>query len=516
MWTGQKAERETYSSEWRYFLEGNAHMIFFNNHQEASNTYQDKVLVGEKAGGEMYMSENKVVNEIFDRCYNNVFLRNEKFGQFLTKQKLVDVKEGETVGEFMENLMKEADPKRREDRKVARLVPESRFWLEKNLYYLSPMNLAHFKENDCLVFFAEIKPKCCFDEIPTFNEISELLTANPDAANIDHQKFYDVLFKNCPPSERKYVYRKLVGGKHQILSEFNTADFYSERPYVRAKAIKALIKEDWGNYLKILDKDQNIIPHGEILNFFRAWDPQITLKSISEIIARSFNQDLIRMVAGLQKFFQFYADRLIQVEEILEQKKHSITEEQLTTVMQEFEKVWAAGETVDLEAIEKAVGEDLAPIADIVAFLISLTSRDSSFLLKSAVSRTGDNFEVLETWEHGKVAQKVDNLHVEFYNATAVSKDNNDFDAEKQQNILADLFEKKFANSLMGKAQVKREEHHEDERRDYRIKSTTNLCDVGIKPWNKVHTYVKANHKINKNFVDFFVKEKGGDFVKAE
>merc|ERR1712151_1371066 len=108
-----------------------------NNHQEETNTYQDKVLVGEKAGGEMYISENKAINELFDKCYNNVFLRNEKFGQFLTKQKLVDIKEGETKAEFMEALMKEADPKRREDRKVASLVPESRYWLEKNLYYLS-------------------------------------------------------------------------------------------------------------------------------------------------------------------------------------------------------------------------------------------------------------------------------------------------------------------------------------------------------------------------------------------
>jgi len=251
MWTGEKSERSTSSSEWRYFLEGNAHMIFFNNNQEDNNTYQDKVLVGEKAGGGLYVSENKQVNERFDKCYNKVFLKNKNFGQFLTKMKSVEIKEGETTAEFMAALMKEAEPRRREDRKVASLVPDSRFWLEKNLYYLSPMNLKHYKENECLVFFAEIKPKCCFDEVPSFKEISLHLDNNPKGAQMDHQKFYDALFKDCPPSERKFVYRKIVGGKHKILKEFNTADFYSERPFIRTKAIKALIKEDWGNYLKI-------------------------------------------------------------------------------------------------------------------------------------------------------------------------------------------------------------------------------------------------------------------------
>jgi len=90
--------------------------------------------------------------------------------------------------------------------------------------------------------------------------------------------------------------------------------------------------------------------------------------------------DLVRQVANLQKFFQFYSDRLIQVNEILEQKKQSITEEQLTIVMREFEKEWSQGNVPSLEKIEKDLGEDLAPIASIVAFLISLTSRDSSFL----------------------------------------------------------------------------------------------------------------------------------------
>jgi len=54
--------------------------------------------------------------------------------------------------------------------------------------------------------------------------------------------------------------------------------------------------------------------------------------------------DLVRQVANLQKFFQFYSDRLIQVNEILEQKKQSITEEQLTIVMREFEKEWTEQE----------------------------------------------------------------------------------------------------------------------------------------------------------------------------
>jgi len=104
-------------------------------------------------------------------------------------------------------------------------------------------------------------------------------------------------------------------------------------------------------------------------------------------------------------------------------------------------------------------------------------------------------------------------MHVEFYNATAVSCKHHNFDAEKQQDILADMLMKKF--NTVSKQNNGEEVHSEDEKRVYNIKATTNLCDVSIKPWNKVHTYVKANHKINKDFVDFFVNHKFDEFKKA-
>lgn len=231
-------------------------MIFFNNDQSETNTYQDKVLVGEKKDTGCYLAENQQINDYFNNVYNRQVLRYPNFAKFITKQKLCHIEEPETKAQFMDALRKEADPKRREDRKVAHLGDESPFWLEKNLFYISPMMKASLKASNALIFFVEIKPKCCFDEIPTIQEIAGYVSSDPNGKDIDVNKFYDKFFKNCKPSERKFVYRKLVGKKHEILNEFNTADFYSSHRYIRSKAIKALIKEDWGNYLKILDENQ--------------------------------------------------------------------------------------------------------------------------------------------------------------------------------------------------------------------------------------------------------------------
>ena len=97
MWSGEKARRETFSSEWDYFNEGNAHMIFTNNNFDSENIYQSKVLVAEKGGDGMYISANAQVNSRFDKAYNEVFLKDPGFGSFLTKQKTCDLKEGETM-----------------------------------------------------------------------------------------------------------------------------------------------------------------------------------------------------------------------------------------------------------------------------------------------------------------------------------------------------------------------------------------------------------------------------------
>jgi|ERR1711935_51174 len=507
MWTGQYCERPTRSSEWGYFNEGNAHMIFFNNHQEATNTYQDKVLVGEKENTGCYLPENQAINDLFNKYYNKRVLSFDNFSKFITKQKLCHIEEGEERVAFLAALQKTADPVRREDRKKAHLGPNSPFWLEKNLFYISPMMKESLAKDEALIFFAEIKPKCCFDEIPSFAEIKGHLESVEGGADVDAQKFYDKLFKNCAPSERKFVYRKLVGNKHKILSQFNTADFYSKRSFIRTKAIKALIKENWGNYLKILDGDMNIVPHDKIMDFFRAWDSQITVKTVAELIGRSLDFELITLVKGLQQMFEFYADELISVQKELEEKKHDLKKEDLDAVMNLLATKWKAGDYgLDVEQVKAELGEDKVPLSKITAFLMSLTSRDSSFLLRSAVSRKGHDFSVIEEWEKGEVHFTEDELHVEFYNATPIGKDvEQEADPEKKIQLLGDLFEKKFNGGYA--KQSNKGEVMDEGKRSYYIKSRTNLCDVGVKPWNKLHEVVENNHKVNKNFVEFFMLE---------
>merc|ERR1712176_682766 len=92
------------------------------------------------------------------------------------------------------------------------------------------------------------------------------------------------------------------------------------------------------------------------------------------------------------------------------------------------------------------LGAEWVPIAKITAFLMSLTSRDSSFLLRSAISRKGHNFSILEEWEKD-VHFHEDELHVKFHGATPIGKDAEaEGDPLKKIQLLGDLFEKKIAN----------------------------------------------------------------------
>ena len=66
----------------------------------------------------------------------------------------------------------------------------------------------------------------------------------PKKVRIELSKY----FENCAPSQRKFIYRKLVSTKNKLFRDFNSADFYSDDRYTRVKAIKALLKENWGKY----------------------------------------------------------------------------------------------------------------------------------------------------------------------------------------------------------------------------------------------------------------------------
>jgi len=161
------------------------------------------------------------------------------------------------------------------------------------------------------------------------------------------------------------------------------------------------------------------------------------------------------------------------------------------------------GEIPPLDKVEAEMGDD-APLVEIVAFLISLTSRDSSFLLRTAVSRKDDNFSTVEEWEKETAIEQSDVINIAFYNATPIQQ-GGEISAEKHQNILADLIAQKFDK---GYNHQKMKDNATDDKRTYYIKSRTNLVDVGLKPWNKVHSFVEANHKVNSKFVEFLLQHK--------
>lgn len=527
--TGEYDKRSTNSKEWKYFNEGNAHMIFANNNQDPTNEYQDKLCVCEKQNTGCYLTENMALNAIFDKYYNKHVLRNENFGKFITKQRKCHL-EGENNEEFMTNLQKCAEGLRRKDRCHAFVDVNSTFTLEKNLFYVSPMMSDVLKSHHCKLFFVELKPKCCFDEIPSFEEIKGYIDANPEGKDVDANAFYNKYFKDCKPSERKFVFRKLVAAKEKVFSDFNTADLYSKNGFIRTRALKALLKNDWG-YIKILDDKMNMIPHKDILKFFQQWDSQFTFKTLSEVIARSLDFELIKYVKGLQRLFPFYSDRLNPIKEKLDYDKDNMDEEIVDKVMGAIAKQWGNRKricfdlnsqnqtssekthgkycTFDQSAKEAGLSENDANYLPLVAFLVSLTSRDSSFLLRVGMSRDDGNFNIRETWEEGvKISEHT--FDVKFKGATPIET-NKDPSVAKLFNIIADHVEKKFKNcykeqgvavNLLADWLVN---DKNNEGRKYFIKSRANLIDVGLKPWNKVNEVVEKNYEINKDFVNYFL-----------
>jgi len=133
-----------------------------------------------------------------------------------------------------------------------------------------------------------------------------------------------------------------------------------------------------------------------------------------------------------------------------------------------------------LTKIEAIVGPEMHDQVEATAFLISLTSRDSSFLIRCAVSRDNHDFDILEEWEKGIISEHVDELKVKFTNAEPAPQNTDEFDQEKNMVYLSHLMNK--LNTGYETQKVATENCH---CRDYFIKARTNLCDVSIKPWAK-------------------------------
>jgi len=104
--------------------------------------------------------------------------------------------------------MEDTQGKRREDRLDSEIAPWSGLTTEKNLFYCSSDLINGLKDKNAFIFFVEIKPKFCLDEVPSYEEISRYVKEHPIGKNIDSKKFYSKYFENCLPSQRKFIYRK--------------------------------------------------------------------------------------------------------------------------------------------------------------------------------------------------------------------------------------------------------------------------------------------------------------------
>ena len=397
METGEFFPKSTNSKEWAFLTEGAAHMIYRNTNTNEDNILQDNLCVLEKANTGGYKPENSEINELFVKLHNQYFQSTPKFGSFLTKCYGVSL-EGENKKEFVDEMMKISEGKRRADRVGLIADENSAIHIEKNLFYMSPSLREEFKVKKAKVFFVEIKPKNCCDEIPEFEEIKGYIDQHPLGKEINAEEFYSKYFKDCMPSERKYVYRKLIAEKHKIFNEFNTADFYSNNDLIRSFAIENLLREDWG-YQKVFDENVQVIPHNEIEKFFQEWDPSMNIHTIAEIISRSVDWDLVEMLKGLQCLFPFTPDKLKGILENFDgEKDRELMKANLERILKVLAKIWREHGSADFTKLsENAELKDIIDYLPLAAFLLSCTSRDSSFLIRVAITHNkNDNLQLFE------------------------------------------------------------------------------------------------------------------------
>lgn len=525
MYTGDYCSRKTYSKEWRYLDEGGVHMIFVNNHCETDNIFQDQILYIEKTGADGPIVKDNNTNEIISKVYNKWILGYEKFSKFLVKEKLCEIEEGETKKEFIDNLIQESDTKRPEKRKTAYITVDSPFSITKNLFYLSPKLKAHFKDNEAQACFIEIKPRAYFDEIPSFEEINEHLKSLEKGKNIDPQYFYNKYFKDCPPSERKFIYRRTVADNHKVLKLRNTSDFFSKHPLIRSKNIKAFFKENWGSDFKFYDSNMKVIKQPQVMSFFTQWDPNITIKTISELIARAFDMELVRLVKGLQGSFDFYADKQNTINENFANIEKTITEARVEKIFEEILKAWKENKKIDLDGLAIQLGyKEYYDLQVTICFQIRQTFADSSFVMRCAISKKTKKFDIQEEWEKGdkSIQDKTAKLKVEFISTvTEESKSDEESLTEKVKLNATMSFNQKWKKSYSKESDAheslyeyfqkgyevqKRPAYISKKKAKYYIRSVTNQIDVGLKPWKKQDLEIEKNRKANRKFVKYFLE----------
>lgn len=473
------------SKDWEYINEGNLHMCFYNNTTDTNSTLQDKLLKIAKTYKIDKTDTQKESEEICGSQFNEYFLGSMQLSPYLTKEIPIQIDASENPEKFILELMRKSEGKRADCRLHQKIQAGNHMSIEKNLLYLSDKMLDKFSDNQNLmkIFHVEIKPKFCKDEIPKFESIQNIQDKSEKGRNIDQPDFYKTLFKDASGGARKFVYRKSAVTHKKFWKKFNPTDFFSDNLMVRAKSIRALLKEDWG-YLRIFDKDKNTIQHSKILEWFREFDPQLTYKAISILIAVSIDLRLIKLVASMQELFPFNTSELLTLRTRLEQSKHKMEFQDVKQVIANLKSVWLSDPgSPEFKALKKTISKEFIPSEDyqpLIAFLISLTARDCSFMLRIGMNKKNADFEIIEEWE------KLEDMPV----------------------IVERVVSKNIYNTGVLEKDIRL-----DGDMAYWIKGRNHIIDVGLKDWHKLYEVQEKIRDVNEGYVEYFL-DKNYDGIK--
>lgn len=243
-----------------------------------------------------------------------------------------------------------------------------------------------------------------------------------------------------------------------------------------------------------------MIPHNEIEKFFQEWDPSMNIHTIAEIISRSVDWDLVEMLKGLQCLFPFTPDKLKGILENFDgEKDRELMKANLERILKVLAKIWREHGSADFTKLsENAELKDIIDYLPLAAFLLSCTSRDSSFLIRVAITHNkNDNLHIVDKWDRGSVKVKDHHLKIMGYK---------DEHFQTPMEKMAFKFSKGGLHIQKGDVEEK----------ELRFKSKCNLVDVSMKPWNKLYSIMNAEHKVNQKFVNYFIENMHANLHPAD
>lgn len=119
-----------------------------------------------------------------------------------------------------------------------------------------------------------------------------------------------------------------------------------------------------------------------------------------------------------------------------------------------------------------------------IAFLISLTARDCSFLLRVGISKQDNNFDLVEKWEEQDMKVIETSVSNNIYNDSLQLKNN--FPIKDDSDVA------------------------------YWIKGRNHIIDVGLKDWHKLYEVVRKNRDVNRGYVEHYLDTNFNDFKRKE